>query len=56
VSIPTLYSTAHSMGGANFANLAIGVTAGEGLGKANPWSTNPDNGVTALGPFQTKFE
>jgi len=35
-----------------FANMGLGVSTGEGLGKTNPWSTNPDNSVTALGPFQ----
>lgn len=36
-----------------FANIGVGVASGEGLGiTKNPWSSNPDNGVTALGPFQ----
>jgi hypothetical protein len=47
-----IYSSAYAMGGTSFANLALGVAAGEGLAKANPWSTNADRGVTALGPFQ----
>jgi hypothetical protein len=47
-----IYSRAYSMGGSSFANLALGVASGEGLLKSNPWSSNPDAGVTALGPFQ----
>jgi hypothetical protein len=38
-----------------FGNLGIGTAATEGLIPAkagNVWGSNPDNGVTALGPFQ----
>jgi hypothetical protein len=47
-----IYSSAYAIGGTNFANLALGVASGEGLAKANLWSSNADRGVTALGPFQ----
>ena len=35
-----------------FANIGLGVASGEGLGKANPWSSNPDGPGTSIGPFQ----
>ena len=43
---------ADAAGAQEFGYLGVGVASGEGLGKTNVWGTNPDNGVTALGPFQ----
>jgi len=35
-----------------FAQMGLGVASGEGLMKANPWSSNPDASGTSVGPFQ----
>lgn len=35
-----------------FAHMGLGVASGEGLRKDRPWTANPDNGVTSVGPFQ----
>jgi hypothetical protein len=35
-----------------FAHIGLGVASGEGLRKDSPWTANPDNGVTSVGPFQ----